>query len=126
MLFSDQASIGKLLKAVRRLPSDAPVHNPKKWYLTQKEHWIGWLQEYRGPGAYGRLTNKKRDAGFAYNHIVNPKMLLWLIDAAGVDPELVALARKDALEGKTMIQQSAAIRRHVPWDTVASRLWPEK
>jgi hypothetical protein len=40
--------------------------------------------EYDGPGAYGRIAGKQRDARFAYNHIVEPKMLLWLIKAAGV------------------------------------------
>ena len=24
------------------------------WWSTQKEHWLGWLTEYNGPGYYGR------------------------------------------------------------------------
>ncbi len=24
----------------------------KTWYKTQQEHWLGWLAEYSGPGAY--------------------------------------------------------------------------
>lgn len=27
-----------LLAAIRRLPADPPVHDPRKWYRTQKEH----------------------------------------------------------------------------------------
>ena len=30
------------------------------------------------------MAGTQRDARFAYNHIVEPKMLLWLIEAAGV------------------------------------------
>ena len=76
-------------------------------------------------GAYGRLPNKKRDAKFAYNHIVEVKMLLWLIDAAGVDPERVMLARR-AADGVELLQQkSAAVRKHVPWEDVARLLWDD-
>jgi hypothetical protein len=28
----------------------------KAWYRTQKEHWLGWLREYNGPGYYSRQT----------------------------------------------------------------------
>jgi hypothetical protein len=64
-----------------------------------------------------------RDARYAYNHIVEPKMLLWLIPAAGVKPALVRAARLAAKGPKTMMAQSAAIRRVVPWDMLAERLW---
>jgi hypothetical protein len=37
------------------------------WYTTQKEHWLGWLSEYCGPGYYGR-KNWQRSAEFVYNH----------------------------------------------------------
>lgn len=77
-------SIREFIHKIERLSSDEPVHDPRVWYMTQKEHWLGWLREYDGPGAYGRIAGKQRDARFAYNHIVEPKMLLWLIEAAGV------------------------------------------
>ena len=116
--------MAQLLRAIRRLPADASVVDPKKWYLTQKQHWIGWLGEYHTPGAYGRLAGGKRDARYAYNHIVEPKMLLWLIDAAGIPDATLRKAKKAAGQGKTMMAQSAAIRRLVGWDEVASFLWP--
>jgi hypothetical protein len=47
-------------------------------YTTQKEHWLGWLSEYNGPGYYGR-KNSCRSAEFVYNHIVCPPMVLWLL-----------------------------------------------
>jgi len=75
-------SIAQFIRVIERLPSDQAIHDPRVWYTTQKEHWLGWLHEYDGPGAYGRIPGKQRDAKFAYNHIVEPKMLLWLIEAS--------------------------------------------
>ncbi len=120
----DAISIETFRDAIKALPSDQPRDQPGVWYRTQKEHWLGWLGEYEGPGAYGRLPNKRRDARFAYNHIVNPRMLLWLIQAAKVPQGLVAAATRAAQAGgATMVQQSAAIRRHVPWEVLQSALW---
>jgi hypothetical protein len=120
---SNSVSIKKFLSAISNLPSDEPVTTPGKWYRTQKEHWIGWLNEYAGPGAYNRQTHTARDARYAYNHIVEPRMLLWLIEAAGVDKDLVSQAKRDFSQGTSLMQQSAIIRRIVPWDTVATALW---
>ena len=117
-----EVSIEQFIEAIHRLPEDEPHGNPKVWYRTQKEHWLGWLGEYHGPGAYGRATGKKRDAKYAYNHIVEPKMLIYLIRAAGVDPRFVKAAEEAAAGGTTMMQQSGAIRRHVPWEVVREAL----
>lgn len=119
-------SISKFIRAIRQLPSDEPQIHPGKWYKTQKQHWLGWLGEYHGPGAYGRKTDKKRDAAYAYNHIVESKMLLWLMEAAGVQTELVEKARRAARRGKTMQEKSAAIRRHVGWNVIESALLDKK
>ena len=80
-------SIAQFISAIRRLPPDEPRSQPGVWYRTQKEHWLGWLGEYHGPGAYGRAPSEERDARFVYNHIVCPEMLLWLIEASGGEPE---------------------------------------
>lgn len=120
---SNRVSVKKLLSAVRNLPIEKPAVYPGKRYQTQKEHWIGWLSEYVGPGAYNRKTGTSRDARYAYNHIVDPDMLLWLIEAAGVDENLVSQAKYDSSQGTSMMQQSAIIRRIVPWDVVALALW---
>jgi len=117
-------TVQEFIAAIRRLPADQPVVDPRKWYRTQKEHWLGWLAEYNTRGAYGRKPRMNRDARFAYNHIVEPKMLLWLISAAGVRPGLVRAARREAGEKKSMMAQSAAIRRRVPWEEIEGRLWP--
>ena len=120
----DPISIRSLMTAIRALRADRPVYTPRKWYRTQKQHWLGWLSEYSGPGAYGRQVGIKRDARFAYNHIVQPLMLLYLATAAGVDRRLLATARRSCSKRTTLVQKSAAVRAVIPWETVAAALWP--
>jgi hypothetical protein len=114
--------ITQFMRAIRRLPSDKPNDDPTVWYYTQKEHWLGWLKGYDGPGGYDRIPGQGWDARFAYNHIVNYQMLLWIIEAAGVNPSLVKAARR-AAEKKDFLQaKSAAIRKLVPWAVLADAL----
>jgi hypothetical protein len=117
-------SIGALIRAITRLPEDDWIDNPAVWYGTQKEHWLGWLREYHSPGAYGRRPDPSRDARYAYNHVVNPEMLSWLIEAAGVNSELVYNARRAASKQRTLSARSATLRDYVPWSLLADSLWP--
>lgn len=119
----NSVSVKKFIQAIEKLPSDEPQITPGRWYKTQKEHWLGWLREYHGPGAYNRASSTKRDARFAYNHIVQPKMLLWLIEAVGVRPELVTAARRSASQAASMMEKSAKIRQSVPWSEIEKALW---
>jgi hypothetical protein len=92
------------------------------WYNTQHEHWLGWLEGWNGPGAYGR-QNWKRSAAFVYAHIVNPQMLVYLAEAAGLPKALVVEAMREALANwESMQSMSAAIRRVVPWPTIEEAL----
>jgi hypothetical protein len=116
-------TITEFIQAIRRLPSDKPQKRPGAWYKTQKEHWLGWLREYHSPGAYGRTPRSSHDARFAYNHIVDHNMLLWLVDAVGVRPGLAKAARVASKSGTTMMQKSGTIRKHVPWEEVAAAFW---
>ena len=75
-------SIQKFIAAIRALPETLLEPGGRTvWYRSQKQHWLGWLKQYNTPCAYDRMHPGK-DAKFAYNHIVNPQMLLWLIGAA--------------------------------------------
>jgi hypothetical protein len=46
-------SIEQFVAAIEKLPEDEPRDRDGVWYRTQKEHWLGWLSQYHGPGAYG-------------------------------------------------------------------------
>jgi len=118
-------SIRRFRHAIEALPSDKPVVVPGRWYTTQKEHWLGWLREYLGPGAYNRIGTSKRDARYAYNHIVEVEMLLWLISAAGISRRVVQAASRAATRGKSLQARSAAVRRVVPWEALEPVLWPQ-
>jgi hypothetical protein len=92
------------------------------WYGSQKEHWLGWLKEYDGPGYYGRQSWGV-SAEAVYNRVVNPSMVLWLGEAAGVSQRIVEAAAEAALAGKpSMAAQSGAIRRLIPWSMIADCL----
>ena len=118
-----EITIAQFIKAIEHLPEDAPKDDPRKWYRTQKEHWLGWLDAYDGPGAYGRKPGPKRDARFAYNHIVCPELLIYLIHAIHLRSDLVAAAEKAYETGKTMMQKSGSIRMVVPWAEIYRAMW---
>jgi hypothetical protein len=93
------------------------------WYSSQKEHWMGWLSEYDGPGAYGRKSWNGRTAEFVYNHIGCPPMLLWLAEAAGIPKKDLLAAKRSALSGRSnRASHCALIRKAIPWPAVEERL----
>jgi hypothetical protein len=119
-------SIDEFITRIRGLTSDRPVEGRRAGYnnyRTQKDHWLGWLGATPGTGTYERTTPPHRGAQYVYNHIVEPKMLLWLIAAAGVEPALVEAAYQASLQPPTLSARSKAIRQIVPWSEVAKVLW---
>jgi len=119
-----EGSIEWFIQAIRRLPSDESVTNEQGYnnYTTQKDHWLGWLDPNSGTGTYPRSDAPNRDAKYVYNHIVEPKLLLWLISAANVESDLVQAAIHAAESKTAMASKSAAIRKNVPWAEVAAAL----
>lgn len=92
------------------------------WYNNHKEHWLNWLKEYDGPGYYGRQTWNV-SAENVYNRVVNPSMVLWLGEAAGVPKKQVREACNAALTADaTMAAQSAAIRKVISWSKIREQL----
>ena len=121
-------SIPKLIARIKQLPGDPPVKPGTRGYnryTTQKAHWLGWLGDTPGTGSYERTTPPNRGARYVYNRIIEPLMLLWLIEAADVDPEVVREAQREALCPPTLAGKSKAIRAVVPWDVVAKALWKD-
>lgn len=119
---SDPVDVQQFVHAIAALPSDPPLVDSPVWYRTQKEHWLGWLGTYHETGAYGRRPDSRRDARFAYNHIGNPEMLLWLIEAAGLAGDVVRAAKAADRRAGSMPEAAAAIRRLAPWEVVQSAL----
>ncbi|MCQ4257942.1 hypothetical protein [Stutzerimonas stutzeri] len=122
---SDQASVEWLIQAIEALPSDDPVplRTPGyNKYTTQKAHWLGWLNPTAGTGSYARASADARGARNVYNRIVEPKMLLWLIEASRVPTRLVDAAKTASSNDMPMPTRAAAIRKHVPWAEVERAL----
>jgi hypothetical protein len=84
----------------------------------------GSVRELRG--AVAGLRPDPSPARAVYNRIVEPKMLLYLAEAAGVDAATVARAREAAASATSMMQASGRVRRIVPWDVVAPLLPPPR
>lgn len=99
-------------------------HRAEPWYRSQKQHWLGWLGEYDGPGFYGR-SRWDRPAKFVYNHIQCPPMLLWLAEASGLPRAQLLRAKAAALAVSDHNGPStAAVRALLPWDMVEQSLRP--
>ena len=114
-------SVEKLIDVIQKLPSDKEVSigtQGYNLYRTQKSHWLGWLDTKSNTGTYHRKEAPNRGAKFVYNHIMEPKMLLWLISASGVDMKLVTQAEENAANAKTMASSCAAIRKVVSWEAL--------
>ena len=107
-----EVNIEEFVEAVQKLPFD-----------DIREGWIGWLSDYNNPGPYNRRPNQNHSARYAYNQIVYPAMLLWLIRASGVSEELIKLAESDSNRFTMLRQQAAAIRKRVPWEVLQRVLW---
>lgn len=121
---SDQ-SVQWLSEAIQRLPADAAVSKGTPGYnnyTTQKDHWLGWLNPNSGTGTYPRADAPSRNARYVYNHIMEPKMLLWLVSAAQVESSKVQLASQAAGSATSMAGAAAAIRKAIPWPVVAAAL----
>lgn len=125
----------QLRRRIKRLDPMKPMHKEleqalregvgfnKAWYSSQKEHWLGWLAEYNGPGAYGRQTGTARDARYIYAHIQCAPMLFWLAEALDVDDgTLEAAFRAVVAAPKRNASQCAALRGVIPWDALEPKL----
>ncbi len=118
-------SILWLIEVIEELPADEPMELGTPGYnryTTQQAHWLGWLNPNVDTGSFERRGAEQRDAYFVYNHIIEVKMLLWLIAESGLDETVQAAVRQAADEGKTLAGKSAAVRRVVPWSMLEAAL----
>ena len=89
----------------------------KTWYRSQKQHILGWLKEYGGPGAYQRKS-RGLTAKYFYNHFACAPGLLWLAEALGETPETLELAAQAATQEHHPSAKCAAIRTAIPWSRI--------
>ena len=119
-------TIQELLRAVRRLPAAMPLSDrlSKGGYDTHRDHWIGWLEDYDGPGFYGR-SDWGVDARTVYQRLNNGRMIVWLNEAAGERSVLIRTTiREMKLRGNGRKQTEAKIARaHHPWEGVVALLF---
>jgi len=120
---NEALDIRDLLVAISRIPEGRRMKSDSVWYESQKEHWIGWLLGYQGPGAYGRKRHDVSDAKSVYNRLVCPEMLLYLAKGSGVSAKLMREASKaERKAGPTPMAKCKAVRAHVPWSVVLQAL----
>ena len=125
----------RLRRKITRLDAETPLHKRLEqalqeglgfgnaWYNSQKEHWLGWLAEYDGPGAYGRQTRQPRDAQYIYNHIQCAPMLFWLAEAVTIPEDTLEQAFIAVLAApKKNASQCATFRKLVSWGNIEVRL----
>jgi len=118
-------SVEEFIRFIKKLPSDEPVAKGTQGYnlyTTQKDHWLGWLDVKSDTGTYQRKDSPNRDAKYVYNHIMEPKMLIWLISAVVPDEDTINHIAKEYTTQKSMASKCASIRKIVPWDTISKNL----
>ena len=114
-------SVEQFVELIERLPAEKEVPFGTRGYnryRTQKAHWLGWLDSKSTTGTYQRQDVPGRSAKYVYNHIMEPKMLLWLISALDFQTGLVERAKEEAKIQKSMAGSCAAIRKVIPWQVL--------
>ena len=105
-----------------------PTFGPP-WYRSQKEHMIGWIADYEGPGAYLRSPQLNPSARSVYARLNCAPSLVWIFGALEVPGVLWRQSVNDiAQEGRIgrMSRACGALRRAVPWSEVECRLLNQK
>lgn len=99
-------------------PSKRPA-----WYSSQKQHWLGWLRGYDGPGAYGRSDAAPREARYIWARIQCPPMLFWLAEAVKIpEADLREAYDRTVAAPPRESNQCGALRSVITWPMVESRL----
>lgn len=105
----------------RRTPQSDCLPQPED-QTGLRAQWLRWLDEYLEPGYYDR-KNAHDDAQWAYNHLNNGRMIVWLNEAAGESPRIIGAAIA-AMEDREPPQTEAKYARRVlPWEELARRLF---
>jgi hypothetical protein len=118
-------TINELLARIRKLPADTPLAGAlplKPGHESLKAQWIGWLEEYLTSGYYER-KNAVDDAQWAYQHLNNGRMVVWLNEAAGEEPRIIQAAIVAMAERESPPTEARYARLVLPWGCVAKLLF---
>lgn len=115
----------ELARIIRRADAHYPIsdayerdHLPgKHWWTSQQEHVTAWLDELDGPGAYGRVS-RGLGARHGYTHFQCAPGLLYIAEALGEEPNVVAAAAESAAGIGRVGTQCATVRRFIPWTRI--------
>mgnify|MGYP000102446934 CR=1 FL=1 len=95
----------------------------RKWFSNQREHWLGWLEDYETAGAYGRKNTGDLRAKSIFNKIANPPMLYWLAEAVEVENGLLLDSFREVADNREKRSSAlcAIIRKIIPFEAIEAR-----
>ncbi|WP_194460757.1 hypothetical protein [Bradyrhizobium sp. CCBAU 53421] len=114
---SKKYTIDQPTTAIRELKTPTPLSDQLPLPADQastRDQWLGWLDEYLGPGYYNRQTLID-DARHVYQHLNNGRMMVWLNEAAGEDPRIIEAAIIAMDSGEPAQREAMYARRVLPW-----------
>jgi hypothetical protein len=117
-----------LRDVLARLPARQPLTDAllgegyREGKRSERDHVLGWLAEYQGPGYYGR-QGLDRTARQFYQGFQDAFGLLWVAEALGVEEAVLSrgVAAIRATPGRPA-SRAAAFRRVCPWELVEARV----
>ena len=118
-------TIARVVAVIEGLPERTPQSDELPLPPGQasfKSQWIGWLEEYLERGYYDR-KNAVDDAQWAYQHLNNGRMIVWLNEAAGGDSRVIGAAIIAMAEREPPQTEAKYARLVLPWDGVAELLF---
>jgi hypothetical protein len=121
-------TIKQFVTAIKGLPEAAPTTDMLDAPIGHdsfKDQWILWLEEYLTPGHPNR-KNAIDNAQWAYQHLNNGRMIVWLNEAAGEQPRIIQAAIAAMDERDTMQTEAKYARRVLPWDDLAKLLFRQR
>jgi len=107
-----------LLNALKQLPDHAPIAEALLGSgVPLKETWIDWVSDYNR----GRLK-KNPSARTIYNRVQQPRWIIWLAEASGINARLIRKATNSVARHISRQSQAKETRRILPWTLVARHL----
>lgn len=122
--------IRDFVRVLERLEQHLPISDqyeldrPQKtgaWWSSQQEHMVRWFgnQDSLGSGAFTREV-ANTSAKTTYNRLLCPAAFVWMAEALGEEPGVVQAAADAARDEPNPRKRPGLLRRHLPWNRIAS------